>query len=132
MWPWPRQPPLGARRQRFLPILAASHASDLQFQFYSSQSVASLEYLTKELQHLPQVTRVAIAPTLLIVPLGANGKALPNGISSDEIQTIGSMSGELLHPGSGGCEAGRMANPKSAREMVATAGDGEAGGLASR
>lgn len=38
----------------FPAYLAASHASDLQFQVYSSQSVASLEYLTKELEQLPR------------------------------------------------------------------------------
>jgi hypothetical protein len=45
-----------ARRTQsaFPAYLAASHASDLQFQSYSPQSIASLDYLTKALQHLPR------------------------------------------------------------------------------
>jgi len=101
--------------------LAASHASDLQFQSYSSQSVASLEYLTKELEHLPQVTRVAIAPTLFVIPLGANGKSLPNNVNSDEITTIGSVGGEFFTQDRVAVVAGRMANPRSTHEMAATA-----------
>ncbi len=114
---------VAARRTQsaFPAYLAASQASDLQFQSYSLQSVASLEYLTKELEHLPQVTRVAIAPTLLVAPLGANGRALPNNLNSDEIQTIGSVSGEYFSQDQVAVTAGRMANPKSTHEMVATA-----------
>jgi len=112
-----------ARRTQsaFPAYLAASHASDLQFQSYSPQSIASLEYLTKELEHLPQVTRVAIAPTLFIIPLGSNGKALPNTVNSDEITTIGSMGGEYFTQDRVAVAAGRMANPNSTHEMVATA-----------
>ena len=112
-----------ARRTQsaFPAYLAASRASDLQFQSYSSQSVASLEYLTKELEHLPQVTRVAIAPTLFVIPLGANGKSLPNSVNSDEITTIGSVGGEFFTQDRVAVVAGRMANPRSTREMVATA-----------
>ena len=112
-----------ARRTQsaFPAYLAASHASDLQFQSYSPQSFASLEYLTNELEHLPQVTRVAIAPTLFVIPLGANGKALPNSLNSDEITTIGSVGGEYFTQDRVAVAAGRMANPKSTHEMVATA-----------
>ena len=112
-----------ARRTQsaFPAYLATSRASDLQFQSYSPQSVASLEYLTKDLKHLPQVTRVAIAPTLLVTPLGANGKALPNDVNSDEITTIGSVDGEYFTQDRVAVTAGRMANPKSTHEMVATA-----------
>jgi hypothetical protein len=112
-----------ARRTQsaFPAYLAASHASNLQFQSYTPQSIASLEYLTKELEHLPQVARVAIAPTLMAIPLGANGKALPNSVNSDEIMTIGSVGGEYFTQDRVAVMAGRMANPKSTHEMVATA-----------
>ena len=112
-----------ARRTQsaFPAYLADSHASDLQFQFYSSQSVCSLDYLTKELEHLPQVARVAIAPTLFVAPLGANGRALPSSVNGDEITTIGSIGGEYFTQDRVAVVAGRMANPKSAHEMVATA-----------
>jgi hypothetical protein len=112
-----------ARRTQsaFPAYLAASRASDLQFQFYSSQSLASLEYLTKELEHLPQVTRVAIAPTLLAIPLGANGKPLSTSISEDQITTIGSAGGEYFTQDRVAVAVGRMADPKSTNEMVATA-----------
>ena len=114
---------VAARRTQsaFPAYLAASHTSDLQFQVYSSQSVASLDYLTKELEHLPQVTRVAIAPTLFVTPIGANGRALPNSVNSDEITTIGSVGGEYFTQDRVAVTAGRMANPKSAHEMVTTA-----------
>ncbi|MGO9582521.1 MAG: ABC transporter permease [Acidimicrobiales bacterium] len=112
-----------ARRTQsaFPAYLAASHSSDLQFQVYSSQSVASLDYLTKELEHLPQVARVAIAPTLFVTPIGANGRALPTSLSSDEITTIGSVGGEYFTQDQVAVTAGRMANPKNTHEMVATA-----------
>ena len=112
-----------ARRTQsaFPAYLVASHASDLQFQSYSPQSIASLAHLTKELEHLPQVTRVAIAPNFDVTPIGANGKALPNSVSSDEITTIGSVGGEYFTQDRVAVVAGRMANPKSTHEMVATA-----------
>lgn len=112
-----------ARRTQsaFPAYLAASHTSDLHFQSYSPRSIGSLDYLTKELEHLPQVTRVAIAPNFDVTQLGANGKALPNGVSSDEISTIGSVGGEYFTQDQVAVAAGRMANPKSTHEMVATA-----------
>ena len=117
-----------ARRTQsaFPAYLAASHASDLQFQVYSSQSVASLDYLTKELEHLPQVARVAIAPTLFVTPIGANGRALPNSVNSDEITTIGSVGG------SGGCDGRSDGESKEHPRDGGNGADGEAGGLASR
>jgi hypothetical protein len=112
-----------ARRTQstFPAYLAASHASDLQFQFYSSQSLASLDSFTKELEHLPQVTRLAIAPTLFVSPIGANGRALPSSVNSNEISTIGSVGGEYFTQDRVAVVAGRMANPDSTHEMVATA-----------
>ena len=64
---------------------------------------------------------MAIAPTLDVTPIGANGKALPSSGNSDEIQTIGSVGGEYFTQDQLAVTAGRMANPKSAHEMVATA-----------
>ncbi len=112
-----------ARRTQsaFPAYLAASHASDLQFQSYRPQSIASLDHLTEDLEHLPQVTRVAIAPTLLVTPLGTNGKALPNSVNGDEITTIGSVDGEYFTQDRVAVAAGQMANPHSTHEMLATA-----------
>ncbi len=111
-----------ARRTQsaFPAYLADSHASDLQFQFYSSQSLSSLDYLTKELEHLPQVARVAIAPTFMAIPLGANGKPLSTSINEDQITTVGSVGGEYFTQDRVTVAAGRMADPKSTHEMVAT------------
>jgi hypothetical protein len=105
----------------FPAYLATSKASGLHFQVYSSQSVASLGYLTKELEHLPQVARVAIAPTLFVTPVGTNGRALPNNVNSDEITTIGSEGGEYFTQDQVAVTAGRMANPNSTHEMMAKA-----------
>jgi hypothetical protein len=60
----------GARRTQsaFPTYLATSQASDLQFQTYSPQSLASFTGLTNKLKRLPQVTRVAIAPYVYLVP----------------------------------------------------------------
>ncbi len=66
------------------------------------------------------MTRVAIAPTLLVLPLGSNGKALPNSVNSD-YTTIGSVGGGYFTQDRVVVAAGRMANPKSTHEMVATA-----------
>jgi hypothetical protein len=112
-----------ARRTQsaFPAYLTTSQASDLHFQIYSSQSVASLSSLTSELEHLPQVARVAIAPTFFVTPVGANGRALPNSVSSDEATTIGSENGEYFTQDRVAVTAGRMANPKSTNEMMATA-----------
>ena len=60
-------------------------------------------------------------PILDVTSIGANGKALPNSISSDEISTIGSVGGEYFTQDQVAVAAGRMANPKSTHEMVATA-----------
>jgi len=112
-----------ARRTQsaFPAYLTTSKASDLEFQSYSSQSLAALDGLTNALERLPQVTHVAIAPTLYVVPLGSNGKALANNVNSDEISTIGSIDGEYFTQDRVAVAAGRMANPKSTHEMVATA-----------
>jgi hypothetical protein len=112
-----------ARRTQsaFPAYLAASHASDLQFQIYSFETVASLDDLTEELGQLPQVARVAISPFFFVTPIGANGRALPSSLNSDEISTIGSVSGEYFTQDQVAVVAGRMANPKSTHEMVATA-----------
>jgi len=83
-----------------------------------------LANLTKELEHLPQVTRVAIAPTFFVTAIGANGKALPSSNNSgdgDQVTTIGSVGGEYFTQDRVAVVAGRMANPKSTHEMATTA-----------
>src|SRR5271170_5756150 len=83
----------GARRTQsaFPAYLAATDASDLQFQtgvvtnFFQSTDVAA------RLAHLPLVAHVASAPNLLVVPLGSNGRALPSAFNDDDVSAVGSV-----------------------------------------
>jgi hypothetical protein len=111
-----------ARRTQsaFPAYLASSNASNLQFQVYNSSTLASLGGLTGEIERLPQVTRVAIAPTLYAVPLGKNGKARASTASGDLISTIGSVNGEYFTQDRVAVVAGRLADPRNAHQMVAT------------
>jgi hypothetical protein len=116
----------GARRTQsaFPAYLAATDASDLEIQ--ASSNIASftshqVESLAHQFAHLPQVTRVAIAPNLLVVPLGPNGRPLPSAINNDDVTPLGSENGEYFTQDRVTVSEGRMANPKDASEMVATA-----------
>ena len=64
---------------------------------------------------------MAIAPTLFVILLGANGKSLPTSVNDSEITTIGSVSGEYFTQDQVAVMARRIANPKSTHEMVTTA-----------
>ncbi len=116
----------GARRTQssFPAYLTATDASDLEVQ--ASSNVTSftshqVEDLAHQLAHLPQVTRVAIAPNLLVVPFGPNGRPLPSAINNDDVSALGSENGEYFTQDRVTVSEGRMANPKSTSEMVATA-----------
>jgi hypothetical protein len=87
----------GARRTQsaFPAYLAATNASDLQFQTSIVASYVSASNLDARLSHLPFVTHVASAPNMLVGPLGSNGKALPAAFNDDDVTELGS-SGEMV------------------------------------
>ena len=116
----------GARRTQsaFPAYLAATDASDLEMQV--SSNVASftsqqIEQLGRKLTHLPYVARVAIAPNLYVVPVGPNGRPSTSAVNDDDVTAIGSENGEYFTQDRVTVTEGRMADPKSASEMVATA-----------
>jgi FtsX-like permease family len=116
----------GARRTQsaFPAYLTATDASDLQLQAssnvapFGSQQIGQLE---PQLARLPYVTRVAVAPNLFVVPFGSNGRPNPSLVNNDDVTAIGSDNGEYFRQDRVTVAEGRMANPKSASEMVATA-----------
>ena len=77
--------------------------------------------LSERLARLRYVTCVASAPNLLISPLGPNGKPLASAVENDLVSAIGSTGGEYFTQDRVTVAEGRMANPKRADEMVATA-----------
>ncbi len=115
----------GARRTQsaFPAYLAATNASDLRLQTYDITD----EYgfgganLTERLERLPEVTAVASAPDLLIVPLGRNGRVLASSALNDDVSAIGSVGGEYFSQDRVTVAQGHMADPRSPDEMVATA-----------
>jgi hypothetical protein len=116
----------GARRTQsaFPAYLAATDASDLEMQ--ASSNVASftsdqIEQLGRKLAHLPYVARVAIAPNLYVVPIGPNGRPPPSAVNDDDVTALGSENGEYFTQDRVTVTEGRMADPKSDSEMVATA-----------
>jgi hypothetical protein len=112
----------GARRSQstFPAFLAANIASDLQVQVYSDSGLASAD-LTKKLAHLPLVNRVGSAPYLLLDQLGPNGKPLVGAANTNEVQELGSRGGMYFTQDRVTVVHGRMADPRRADEMVATA-----------
>ena len=121
----------GRRTQSAFPAyLAATDASDLRVQTYDAITLSGLgnEYLTESLAHLPLVKRVASAPNLLVVPLGPNGKPLASAVNNDDVSAIGSVGGEYYTQDRVTVSEGRMADPSSPDEMVATAEAARASG----
>ena len=114
----------GARRTQsaFPAYLAATHASDLRVQTYYVSSLSGLggAGITDRLARLPQVTAVASAPNLLIVPLGPNGEPLASAVTDDYVSGLGSVGGEYFSQDRVTPVEGSMANPASDNEMVAT------------
>ena len=113
----------GARRTQstFPAYLAATHASDLQFQTSTTTGAAAFTNLTKKLAHLPHVEHVASAPDLLVVPSGPNGKALKSAFNDGDVLEIGSEGNMYFTQDRVTVAEGHMADPKSADQMVATA-----------
>ena len=116
----------GARRTQsaFPAYLAATHASDLEVQASSITSdftSVRIDQLGHQLAHLPFVKSVAIATTLLVVPLGRDERPLIDAINDDYVTLVGSENGEYFTQDRLTVVKGQMADPKSGTEMVATA-----------
>jgi MacB-like periplasmic core domain/FtsX-like permease family len=123
----------GARRTQsaFPAYLAASNASELTMQASSNASQFTpeqIEKLGQHLAHLPRVTRLAVAPNLFVVPLGPKGRPLPAAENNDDVTAIGSEDGEYFTQDRLTVATGRMADPTSPSEMVATAEAAKLGG----
>ena len=113
----------GARRTQsaFPAYLAATSASDLQLQAEGLRNGTS--DLADELAHLPLVTHVGEAPSLFIVPLGPNGRPVPDAVSgplSSEVDAVGSLGGQYFTQDRLVVVKGHMANPASTSQMVAS------------
>jgi len=113
----------GARRTQstFPAYLAATEASDLQMQTSTVTDQFGTENLISKIARLPHVQHVADAPDLLVIPLGPNGKALPSAFNDDDVTEVGSVGGMYFNQDRVTVTEGRMADPASTDEMVATA-----------
>jgi hypothetical protein len=112
----------GARRTQsaFPAYLAATKASDLQFLAYGPSNLATT-HLAGQLKRVPDVTDVASTPFLLMEQLGANGRPVPGASNTSNVQDLGSQGGMYFTQDRLTVAAGRMADPRRADEMVATA-----------
>ena len=118
----------GARRTQsaFPKYLATTDASNLQAQIWNLQESllgpASAD-LAKQLARLPDVQHVASAPAMIIVPLKPNGKpiAAAPAIYGNEVNIDGSTGGMYFHQDRVSVAQGRLADPRRADEMDATA-----------
>ena len=113
----------GARRSQstFDAYLAATRASDLQFQTSGVSDQFGITTLSGTLARLPHVEHVADAPSLLVIPLGANGKGLPSAFNDNDVTEVGSEGGMYYRQDRVIVTQGQMADPASTNEMVATA-----------
>ena len=115
-----------ARRSQsaFPAHLVSTHASQLTMQASSNASQFTSEQiqeLDEHLARLPHVTSVAVAPNLFVIPLGPRGLPLASSVNDDDVTAIGSEHGEYFTQDQVTVVDGRMADPKSPSEMVATA-----------
>jgi hypothetical protein len=113
----------GARRTQstFPAYLAATKASNLQIQTSTVTAQFGTAKLIGKLARLPHVQHVADAPYLLVIPLGPDGKALPSAFNDDNVAEVGSVGGMYFSQDRVTVAQGRMADPASTDEMVATA-----------
>ena len=113
----------GARRSQstFGAYLEATRASNLQLQTSSVSDQFGITTLSGKLAQLPHVQHVADAPSLLVIPLGADGKALPSAFNNNDVQEVGSRGGMYFSQDQVIVTQGQMADPASTDEMVATA-----------
>jgi hypothetical protein len=113
----------GARRSQsaFGAYLAATKASDLQFQTSGVSDQFGITTLSGKLARLPHVEHVADAPNLLVIPSGANGRALPSAFNDNDVTEVGSDGGMYYTQDRVIVTRGHMADPASTDQMVATA-----------
>src|ERR1700683_1176829 len=113
----------GARRTQstFPAYLAATEASDLQMQTSTVTDQFGTENLISKIAPLPPLQHRPDAPDLLVIPLGPNGKALPSAFNDDDVTEVGSVGGMYFNQDRVTVTEGRMADPASTDEMVATA-----------
>jgi hypothetical protein len=114
----------GARRTQsaFPDYLATTKASDLHVQV---QGVANLSlhlvagaHLSAQLSGLPEVAHVASSPGFFVSPLGRDGR--PSLVYTDEVSFQGSVNGEFFTQDRVALVKGRMADPNSTTQMVAS------------
>jgi hypothetical protein len=127
----------GARRtQAAFPVfLRASHASDLQIQFFrlgsaqpgstfSGPPISANLYspaLTRDLGHLPNVSRVAVLTNMFISPVGAHGvPRLPEPLQTNEISEVGSVNGQFFTQDKVIADQGRLPDPSRLDEVAVT------------
>jgi hypothetical protein len=114
----------GARRTQaaFPDYLAASHASAVQLLLYDfrSGSGAGPNDASHELSELPAVAHVATSPVLFAVPEVLRDPTAVQAIQEDEVQFLGSLGGASYRYDRPAVVAGRMANPSSESEFVAS------------
>ena len=113
----------GARRTQstFPSYLTATKASNLQLHTQTVTDQFGTDKLIGKLARLPHVQQVADAPSLLVIPLGPNGKALPSAFNDNDVTEVGSVGGMYFSQDRVTVVQGRMADPASTDEMVATA-----------
>ncbi|MFI5034735.1 MAG: FtsX-like permease family protein, partial [Acidimicrobiales bacterium] len=118
----------GARRTQsaFPTYLAASDASNLQADVWNLQESLTGPATTNiaaRLARLPDVAHVASAPTMIVVPLRANGTptATAPAVYDNLINIVGSVGGMYFRRDHVGVTSGRLADPNQADQIDATA-----------
>jgi hypothetical protein len=119
---------IGARRTiaAFPTYLRSSDSSNLQADIWNlgeSLTGPAAKNVTSELARLRDVQHVASAPTMIVVPLRANGTptATASAIYGSEVNVVGSTGGMYFERDRVSVAQGRLANPRRADEMDATA-----------
>ncbi|HUD68627.1 MAG TPA: hypothetical protein VMQ40_00145 [Acidimicrobiales bacterium] len=102
--------------------LASSRASDLQLFVYrlASPTGSSAHAITEQLAALPQVSHVASAPFVAVALHEPAGTPQPPAIVSADVGFIGSLGGAYFSQDRPVVEQGRMSNPSSPDELVAS------------
>jgi len=118
----------GARRTQsaFPTYLAESNASDVQANVWNLRETLSgpaTANIAARLSRLPGVAHVASSPTMIVVPLGPNGQPTSTApaLYGNEVNIMGSAGGMFFQRDRVGVTAGRLADPRRADEMDATA-----------
>lgn len=119
----------GARRTQsaFTSYLQSSHTSDLQLVYYTGQGQNLNDdlyspALARRLASLPQVRRVSATVQVLATEVGKNGRPyLPAPMSESVVETEGSVNGYGFAQDTVVADQGRLADPRRADEMMATA-----------